>query len=103
MIRTHRRSLTQILINLANNAIKFTDKGSVTIELRSRRDNGNTLAEITVADTGIGIRPQDQSKLFQAFTQVDSSSTRPYEGTGLGLHVSQKFACHHWRTRFIRK
>src|SRR5713101_2556818 len=92
VIRTDRRSLTQILINLTNNAIKFTDKGSVRIELHGRRDNGNSLAEITVVDTGIGIRPEDQSRLFQAFMQVDSSSTRPYEGTGLGLHVSQKLA-----------
>ena len=92
MIRTDRRSLTQILINLTNNAIKFTDKGSVRIELSGRRSNGNALAEITVVDSGIGIRPEDQSKLFQAFMQVDSSSTRSYEGTGLGLHVSQKLA-----------
>src|SRR4029077_16535804 len=69
-IRTDRRSLTQILINLTNNAIKFTDKGSVRIELHGRRDNGNSLAEITVVDTGIGIRPEDQSRLFQAFMQV---------------------------------
>lgn len=92
VIRTDRRSLTQILINLTNNAIKFTDRGSVRIELHGRRDNGNNLAEITVVDTGIGIRPEDQSKLFQAFMQADSSSTRTYEGTGLGLHVSQKLA-----------
>lgn len=92
VIRTDRRSLTQILINLTNNAIKFTDKGSVRIELHGQRDNGNSIAQITVVDTGIGIRPEDQSKLFQAFTQVDSSSTRSYEGTGLGLYVSQKLA-----------
>jgi protein-histidine pros-kinase len=91
-IRTDRRSLTQILINLTNNAIKFTDRGSVRIELQARRANGHSLAEIAVVDTGIGIRPEDQSRLFQAFMQVDSSSTRPYEGTGLGLHVSQKLA-----------
>src|SRR5690242_10350735 len=91
-IRTDRRSFTQILINLTNNAIKFTDKGSVRIELQGRNDNGNSMAEITVADTGIGIRTEDQARLFQAFMQVDSSSTRPYEGTGLGLHVSQKLA-----------
>ena len=92
IIRSDRRSLTQILINLTNNAIKFTDKGSVRIELHARHEKGVDLAEITVVDTGIGIRPEDQSKLFQAFMQVDSSSTRPYEGTGLGLHVSQKLA-----------
>ncbi len=92
VIRTDRRSLTQILINLTNNAIKFTEKGLVRIELHGREDNGNTLAEITVVDTGIGIRTKDQTRLFQAFMQVDSSSTRPYEGTGLGLHVSQKLA-----------
>ena len=91
-IQTDRRSLTQILINFTNNAIKFTDKGEVRIELHTRRDNGSSLAEITVADTGIGIRKEDQARLFQAFMQVDSSSTRTYEGTGLGLHVSQKLA-----------
>lgn len=92
VIKTDRRSLTQILINLANNAIKFTDKGSVRIELRGRRNNGNSFAEISVVDTGIGIRQEDQARLFQAFMQVDGSSTRAYEGTGLGLHVSQKLA-----------
>ena len=92
IIRSDRRSLTRILINLTNNAIKFTDKGLVRIELKSQRHNGNTLAEITVVDTGIGIRKEDQSRLFQAFMQADSSSTRAYEGTGLGLHVSQKLA-----------
>jgi PAS domain S-box-containing protein len=91
-IRTDRRSLTQILINLTNNAIKFTDKGSVRIETHVKRDNGNSLAEITVVDTGVGIRPEDQSKLFQPFMQVDHSTTRAYQGTGLGLHVSQKLA-----------
>ena len=92
IIRTDRRSFTQILINLTNNAIKFTDKGSVRIELHERRHDGHSLAEIAVVDTGIGIRPNDQARLFQAFIQVDSSSTRAYEGTGLGLHVSQKLA-----------
>jgi two-component system, sensor histidine kinase and response regulator len=91
-VRTDRRSLTQILINLANNAIKFTEKGSVRLELLEREENGESFAEISVSDTGLGIRQEDQPKLFQAFMQVDSSSTRAYEGTGLGLHVSQKLA-----------
>ena len=91
-IQTDRRSLTQILINFTNNAIKFTDSGTVRIELRANRDNGHSLAEISVVDSGIGIRKEDQTRLFQAFMQVDSSTTRSYEGTGLGLHVSQKLA-----------
>ncbi len=92
LLRTDRRALTQILINLANNAIKFTNKGWVRLELANRSEDGKLFTELSVADTGIGIRPEDQSKLFQAFTQVDSSSSRPYEGTGLGLHLSQKLA-----------
>ncbi len=91
-VRTDRRSLTQILINLTNNAIKFTEKGTVRLELHERQENGQSTAEICVTDTGLGIREEDQPKLFQAFMQVDSSSTRAYEGTGLGLHVSQKLA-----------
>ncbi len=91
-VRTDRRSLTQILINLTNNAIKFTEKGTVRLELHERQENGDSSAEISVIDTGLGIRKEDQPKLFQAFMQVDSSSTRAYEGTGLGLHVSQKLA-----------
>jgi PAS domain S-box-containing protein len=82
LVQTDRRSLTQILINLTNNAIKFTEKGKVRLELRERRENGRTSAEIRVIDTGLGIREEDKPKLFQAFMQVDSSSTRAYEGTG---------------------
>jgi len=91
-VRTDRRSLTQILINLTNNAIKFTEQGTVRLALHEREENGLFTAEISVADTGLGIRKQDQPKLFQAFMQVDNTSTRSYEGTGLGLHVSQKLA-----------
>jgi PAS domain S-box-containing protein len=89
-VSTNRRSLAQILINLTNNAIKFTERGSVRLELQQGEENGRATANICVIDTGLGIRKQDQPKLFQAFTQVDNSSTRAYEGTGLGLHVSQK-------------
>jgi PAS domain S-box-containing protein len=91
-VRTDRRSLTQILINLTNNAIKFTERGTVRLELHEREENGVASAEICVADTGLGIRQEDQPKLFQAFMQVDNTSTRAFEGTGLGLHVSQKLA-----------
>ena len=91
-MRTDRRALSQILLNLANNAIKFTERGEVVVALRGRRGNGTTAVEISVSDTGCGIRREDQDQLFKAFTQLDSSSTRRYDGTGLGLHLSQKLA-----------
>src|SRR5262249_6873348 len=90
ILRTDRRALSQILINLANNGIKYTDKGSVHIELSQYKPNGHFVTEFRVIDTGIGIRSEDQVKLFQAFQQVDSS--RRGEGTGLGLHLSRKLA-----------
>ncbi len=89
-VESDHRILSQILINLANNAIKFTDKGLVQIELNTRMSNGHTLASIEVIDTGIGIRPEDKAKLFQAFQQVDIDHRG--EGTGLGLYLSQKLA-----------
>jgi PAS domain S-box-containing protein len=92
VVRTDRRALSQILINLANNAIKFTAQGGIVIALARRRENGQTFNDISITDTGCGIRPDEQTKLFQAFTQLDSSSTRRHEGTGLGLHLSQKLA-----------
>ncbi|MET0231003.1 MAG: PAS domain S-box protein [Rhodanobacteraceae bacterium] len=92
VVRTDRRALTQIVINLASNAIKYTDTGSVTIRMMRQRGDHAMLGEIEIRDTGTGIRAEDQAKLFQAFTQLDSSSTRRHEGTGLGLHLSQKLA-----------
>jgi PAS domain S-box-containing protein len=92
VVRTDRRALSQILINLANNAIKFTEQGYVSIGLDTRHDGDSAVTEISVVDTGCGIRPEDQDRLFQAFMQIDSSTTREYEGTGLGLHLSQKLA-----------
>lgn len=92
VIGTDRRAFSQILINLANNAIKFTETGTVRIELDQRRERGQTLTEVRVVDTGVGIRPEDQDKLFHAFAQVDAANKRRYEGTGLGLHLSQKLA-----------
>jgi protein-histidine pros-kinase len=87
-IDADRRALRQILINLVNNAIKITDTGEVRVEVRS--DNGAT--EITVADTGVGIKPEDQTKLFNAFARLETGSSQREEGTGLGLHLSQKLA-----------
>ncbi|WP_229414455.1 hybrid sensor histidine kinase/response regulator [Zemynaea arenosa] len=85
---TDRRAFTQIVINLVNNAIKFTERGGVRVTLRREGDG----AVLDVADSGTGIRAQDQAKLFKAFSQLDSTSTRHAEGTGLGLYLCQNLA-----------
>lgn len=92
VVRTDHRALRQILINLINNAIKFTDVGKVRVALAEGSRDGKPCVEFHVSDTGVGIKHDDQGKLFQAFTQLDAGSTRRFEGTGLGLHLSQKLA-----------
>jgi PAS domain S-box-containing protein len=91
-LRTDRRTLSQIVINLVNNAIKFTERGSVRLRAEQRAESGSRALEISVEDTGVGIRPEDQAKLFAAFSRVAARTGRVQEGTGLGLHLSQKFA-----------
>jgi protein-histidine pros-kinase len=88
---TDHRALHQILLNLANNAIKYTDSGSVSIKVERVRQDGGRI-NVQVADTGIGIREEDQARLFQAFEQLDRSGTRPSQGVGLGLHLSRRLA-----------
>lgn len=93
-MQTDRRALNQILLNLTSNAIKFTDTGIVQIELNQRQPTGNEgkLTEISVTDTGLGMKAEEQARLFQAFEQLDTSNARKQEGTGLGLYLSQKLA-----------
>lgn len=82
--------LKQIIINMVNNAIKFTEKGSITISVEKKsEENGRVQLLFRVMDTGIGISTEGQKKLFQSFSQVDKSTTRKYGGTGLGLMISK--------------
>ncbi len=81
----------QILFNLVSNACKFTDHGSITLSAeRQKADDGRIIFRVT--DTGIGMTPEQQWKLFQDFAQADSSIVRKYGGTGLGLAISARFA-----------
>jgi protein-histidine pros-kinase len=91
-LRIDRRALNQIILNLLNNAIKFTERGGVQIRLAGAMLNGSSTVEISITDTGVGISAEDQQKLFSAFSQMGASVRRRSEGTGLGLHLSQKLA-----------
>ncbi len=83
--------LNQVLINLAGNAIKFTEKGSVTIVSRNEKmENGRVWIHFEVRDTGIGISEEQIHKIFEKFTQASSDTTRKYGGTGLGLTISKQ-------------
>lgn len=94
-----RRRTEQILINLLNNAVKFTERGAVTLTAeriadyqRSPDDKPVTAIRIQVSDTGIGIKPEHLPALFQPFHQIDSGLTRSHEGTGLGLVICRRLA-----------
>ncbi|WP_119393809.1 hybrid sensor histidine kinase/response regulator [Salinibius halmophilus] len=83
--------LRQILVNLVGNAVKFTHQGSVTLTASTKaKENNEQLVSIAVIDTGIGIKENDLDRLFQSFSQVNSSTTRKFGGTGLGLAISQQ-------------
>ncbi len=91
-LATDRRALAQILLNLANNALKYTEAGTVRIDVWASSQNGRDAVAFSVSDTGIGIKPEDQERLFLAFEQVDRSTTRRFEGTGLGLYLCRNLA-----------
>ncbi|MBF0119902.1 MAG: response regulator [Desulfobacterales bacterium] len=83
--------LSQVLINLGNNAVKFTGQGEIVVTTKLEKDmDKQVMLRFTVRDSGIGMTEEQKSKLFQAFSQADSSTTRKYGGTGLGLTISKR-------------
>jgi PAS domain S-box-containing protein len=95
LLRSDSRKLRQILTNLINNAIKFTEEGRIVIAAEEKHQTGENYAnrwiEFRVSDTGIGIPPEECDKIFDRFHQVDSSKTRSFEGVGLGLYIVKSF------------
>jgi PAS domain S-box-containing protein len=87
-IHSDRRRVEQIILNLLNNAIKFTDHGGITLTVERRERE----LQLHVADTGIGIRPEDLESLFQPFRQIDAGLERQHEGTGLGLAICRRLS-----------
>lgn len=92
IVTSDRRALAQILLNLGTNALKYTEKGSVRIAVAMEHGDRGSACRISVEDTGIGIKPEDRRRIFQAFEQLEPLSTRHADGVGLGLHLSQKLA-----------
>jgi two-component system sensor histidine kinase ChiS len=92
--------IQQILLNIISNAIKFTEKGSITISAGEYDRNPGQFA-VTISDTGIGIEPENQSRIFESFEQADGSATRNYVGTGLGLAITKKIVELHGGTIWV--
>jgi len=85
-IFSDRKKVFQILLNLVNNAVKFTERGEIRTACKADHNN----LEVTVSDTGVGIKKENMKLLFEAFRQIDGTSQRRYEGAGLGLHLCQR-------------
>jgi adenylate cyclase len=83
--------LRQILLNLLSNACKFTKEGEVKLRARRVR-NGRDWIELAITDSGIGMTPEQQAKLFQEFAQADRTTSQKFGGTGLGLAITRKLA-----------
>jgi signal transduction histidine kinase len=91
MVRADQMRLRQTLLNLMSNANKFTENGTVTIAAHQGQENGRDWVTLSVADTGIGMTPEQMDKLFQDFSQASSKTASKYGGTGLGLVISRRF------------
>ena len=82
--------LSQVLVNLLSNAVKFTERGEIVVSIEPVRLGERTMLRFSVRDTGIGLSPEQQSRLFESFVQGDGSTTRRYGGSGLGLSISRQ-------------
>jgi two-component system chemotaxis sensor kinase CheA len=91
-IESDAQKLQQILVQLLTNALKFTEKGRIDLIIQRINQGAVDFLKITVADTGIGIKREDQALIFEDFRQLDGSSSRYYGGTGLGLGLCKKLA-----------
>src|SRR6516165_5918095 len=90
-IHADQTRFRQSLLNLASNANKFTEQGSITVAAQQKRENGRDWITLAVSDTGIGMTPEQMGKLFQEFSQASSATASKYGGTGLGLAISRRF------------
>ncbi|NSW86101.1 MAG: response regulator [Syntrophobacteraceae bacterium] len=91
LVRGDPGRLRQVIVNLVNNAIKFTSSGGVSLHLHCEMESrSQAMVRFTISDTGIGIEPDQMAQLFKIFSQVDTSTTRKYGGTGLGLAISSR-------------
>ncbi len=91
-MHTDRTKVMQMLLNLLSNASKFTESGTITLSVRRYGDNGADTVQFQVRDTGIGMTPEQMGRLFQAFSQAETSTASRYGGTGLGLAITRHFS-----------
>jgi signal transduction histidine kinase len=91
-LKTDCRQFRQIMFNIIGNAVKFTEKGKIVVVVESMSADHGPMLKISVSDTGIGMREKEQGKLFQIFSQVNSTRARKFGGTGLGLNISRSLA-----------
>ena len=92
MVTADQTRLKQVILNLISNACKFTEKGEITLKVEKKKNKSGDLISISVSDTGIGMTKEQMNRLFNSFVQADSSTTRKYGGTGLGLTISKQLA-----------
>jgi signal transduction histidine kinase len=90
IVHSDRQKVKQIVVNLLSNALKFTHQGSIEVGVRLHADERT--ASVSVTDTGIGIAPEHQERIFEDFRQVDEAPSRQYGGTGLGLAICRRLA-----------